>query len=433
MTYKVLIAKLADRLHDRGRVFWTNSGPFPELPAYLREALRVYGALTAFYRGREFFPTTLLESFYDLNDVGTTLEPQITQHEVIADVQMRLMEPVSPTIWLGSEQYSLDDVCLAIQRRRDRFLVETGQTLISRYLDVPSPRGDRVVVPESVISIRRASYADAYTAQWSTLWRDDTWSATGYRPSIPLTPGRPRIYMLDTTIDQTMQLAPPPIEGGQIRLISVETGPPITPSDGTIGVADDWVWVVTWGALADLFGMAGLAQDDARASYCEGRWQQGIEVARTAARVLRADINRQPVMTMPIADADSYSPGWENMVGPPKRVMLAGLNLVAIPIAPDVRYGVGLDVILPAPMPVGQQDQVIIPDEMVDAILDYAQHIAACKQGMGAIQQSQGLLERFMLSCGVAVAKFAAESPNEDLESASAAKDEGQTPRLASR
>lgn len=430
-TFGTLVSRLAERLHDPGMVFWTNAGLYPELGTYLKEAIRVWGAATTFYRDTATFDTTLEESFYDLQVQCPILTPTLTAADLVADVQIRLMEPVSPTVWTGTEQFTLDDVLGALQRRRDQFLLETGQILVSQYLEGIAPPAPRVALPPAVISVRRASWADDYSAQYSTLWRDDTWAITGFNPQLPLVPGRPMIYALDVVRPTLLLLSPPPSASGSIRLLSVNTGPamdPVTP--GPTGVPDDWAWVVVYGALADLFALAGISADPTRAAYCEQRWQQGLTLAKGASRVIRATVNGLPVMTMPIADADGYNPGWDNAVGPPALVMLAGLNIVAMSSAPDTTYGIGVDVIAPATVPVASGDLVQVPDEAQDTILDYAQHLAALKQGGGALSDAQGLLDRFLRAVGIEVGKASAEETDLDLESAATARDESQTPRV---
>jgi hypothetical protein len=425
-----LTTALAGRLHDPGQVFWTNTGTFPELRAYLQEAIRVWGALTSFYVAPATFPTTFLESFYDLQVETTILAPTITAQALVADLQMRLMEPVTPTTWTGTEQFTLADLTTAVQRRRDQFLLETGQILTHRHLNGVTGGIPRVDLPSSIISLRRASFNDAYSAQFSTLWRDDSWALTGFTPGISA-PGPPLVYALDVTRKTTMILGPTPIDNGAVRLLSVETGPAIdvlTP--GLIGVPDDWAWVVTYGALADLFGMAGISADPARAAYCEKRWAQGLHAATAASRVIRAQVNGVPVMTMPIADADGFSPGWENGVDAPSFVCLAGLNILAVPTAPGLPYGIGVDCLVPATVPVLPTDYVQVPDESLDTILDYAQHLAALKQGGGALESAQPLLDRFYRACGVSIGKTVAEVRDQDLETAATTKDDAATPRL---
>ena len=50
LTYGGAKAQLASRLHDTSSIFYTDTGTYPELEVYLKEALRVWQVLTAYWR-----------------------------------------------------------------------------------------------------------------------------------------------------------------------------------------------------------------------------------------------------------------------------------------------------------------------------------------------------------------------------------------------
>jgi hypothetical protein len=53
--------------------------------------------------------------------------------------------------------------------------------------------------------------------------------------------------------------------------------------DGTcvlFTVPDEFVPAIKWGAIADMLGKAGRANDPARAQIAEGLYQEGIEAAK---------------------------------------------------------------------------------------------------------------------------------------------------------
>lgn len=431
-----MVPLLAARLNDPEEVFWTSAGSYPELNAYLREAVRVWGAATQWYRNTQVFRASINTSFYDLqvadeNTETPILAPTITADRLVADCQMRLMEPVTPAGWTGSEQFTLADVTQALTRRRDAFLLETGQILTVEVIENVFGRVQRVPVPCPTIQIRRASFADMYSGQWSFLFRESLREAVGFNYGSQQAPGAPLVWSVDVTSPYYMLLSPPPINNGQIRLVVVNTGPiidPVTP--GPTGVPDDWAWVTVYGALADLFGKAGLAQDLARAKYCESRWQQGLQWARAASRVLQVTVDGQAVEIEPLVEADGFLPGWENLVGPPQFAMVAGMNLVAIAASPDDYHGVAVECIMPAPLPANDADCFWFPDECVDMVLDYAQHLAAIKQGAGPIAEAQGLLDRAFRGFGVKGAQGTAEDRSLDEQTSGTRNDEAVVPRV---
>ncbi len=435
-TLGTLATELGARLHDDTFVFWRNDGAYPELTSYIVEALRVFGALSKFWRNTVVTQTTMEQSFYDLNTLGV-LVPTYRVRDAIADMQMRLMETVSPTVWDGTEQFTLADFQTALQRRRDQFLLETGMVLTARApMDVgASPQSSRVFLPNTIISIRRASWADSYTGQFSTLWRDTSRASWGFSPSATSTPGVPFTFACDVVRPTSVILNPVPLNSGQLRLVTVETGAVVDPgTNPLLGVPDDWAWVSVYGACADLCGIAGFSLDNTRRDYFEQRYQQGVDLARANSRILRASINGTPVGLSSLSELDGFAPGWENRIAAPASLVTAGQNLVAVDCAPDVAnqtlYGLSFDVVAPAPIPADTVTAVQIPEEAVDLILDYAQHVAAIKQGGGALATAQGLWDRFQRALGVEQRKAQAEDRDLDQQTGVAGRDEAETPRV---
>src|SRR5262245_8812169 len=113
-------AALASRLNDPGMVQWVSN----ELDGYLREALRTWNAWTLTFRDQGSFVTTLAEPFYDLPTQLPLLRAYtVTNWDLVTDLQYALIEPAAPGgTWTGTEQFSLDQLSVAIQRRRDQFL-----------------------------------------------------------------------------------------------------------------------------------------------------------------------------------------------------------------------------------------------------------------------------------------------------------------------
>src|SRR5262245_51909760 len=95
-----------------------------ELAAYLREALRTWNAWTAHFRDQGSFQTVMAEPFYDLpTELPTLRGYTVTNWALVADLQYALMEPPAPGgTWTGTDQFTLEQLSNAIQRRRDQFL-----------------------------------------------------------------------------------------------------------------------------------------------------------------------------------------------------------------------------------------------------------------------------------------------------------------------
>lgn len=290
-TFAEAKAALASRLNDPQKVHWTDE----ELGVYLVEAERTWNAWTAHWRDRVAFTTTQNEAFYDLPTVLPTLRAQtVTNWDLIRSMQYKLIEPVSPTTWAGSAQFTLEQLINAIQRRRDLFLQETGAVLTRTQTAYAfTPQTGRIDLDESVLTVRRAAWRPTATQFLRPLMRSDDWAAVHYTPAWPSSTRPPNSYAVSTTPPLKMQLIPP---GGQaagtLDLLSVSRGTSIQDpfTEVSLGVPDDFAWVVEYGALADVLNGDGLALDPQRAAYCETRWEQGIAMAKKAPVVLNAGI-----------------------------------------------------------------------------------------------------------------------------------------------
>lgn len=408
---------LADRLADPSMVRWVSG----ELDVYLAEALRTWNAYTAAYRNRGTFQTASQVAFYDLATQIPALRGQtLTNRDLVVDLQYALMETPTtswPT-WAGTNQFDMDDLVGAITRRRDQFLRETGAILteLTQQVITPAPAG-REVLPATVLAVRRAAWRSS-SGYITTLRRDDEWGADHYAPRwAQQMTAPPMTYSVAVTPPLRVQVIPPPQDTGALELLIVVAGADLAVASSTsLGVPNDWAWVIKWGALADLLGRDGLASDPARAAYCEARWQQGVQAATVAPVVLSGRINDRPCMVNSVSDADAFSPTWQSVPGVPQQLLTAGQNLLACWPPPGVlgaggNYSVTVDVVANIPVPTTDQDFLQIDAGTLDPLLDYAQHLASFKEGPALVEQSSPLLERFLRTCGITLNLQQAQQP----------------------
>lgn len=394
-----LKTSLAARLGDPNNVFWSD----PELGIRLIEALRMWNAYTGYWRDRAQFATTVGEAFYDIPAKVPNLRGySVTGQSTFIDIEYHLLEnPGVP--WTGTDQFNQADVQVAIQRRRDQFLVETG-CVITRSPLFTAPPAQIGCVPlptDKVIDIRRLTWTslDNVVAQ---LWRTDEFALTGFainwpqnvsNSSIPL--NGPGMYSVSTTPPLTIQLAPPPQDDGQLQMWSVNSGTPVDLNNSLLGIPDDFAWVITLGAMADVLSADGQGRDDVRVKYCDQRWKEGIELARMSISVVQARINDVPLTMGSLKALDGFRPDWQNTSGMPDSVAMAGLNLMALAYVPNDVYSVNVDVVRNAPLPTGDNDYVQIGREFLDVILDEAQHACTFKEGGLEFITALPLYQRF--------------------------------------
>ena len=405
---------LAARLYDPGLVHWSAD----ELTVYIREALRVWNAWTATWRDRASFVTTLAEPFYDLpTEIPTLRASTVTNWELMTQLEYMLLEPPTPSVWTGSDQFTLQQLSDAIQRRRDQFMRDTGTVVQRTVVAYASPPADgRITLDESVLIIRRAAWTVDATAVIRPLTRTDEWAGTHYQPGWPTSTQSPSAYAISATPPLTMQLIPPATTDGTLDLVAVTKGDPLDPLvETSLGVPDDWAHVILFGALADLLGGDALALDPERAKYCAERYAQGVELANEANVVLAARINDVTCLVGSLSDADSYSPLWQLVPGTPRRVLLSGQNLLAVWPPPGVTGGqwtITLDVVQNAPVPTLVTDILQVSADVYDSILDYAQHLAIFKEGPQQLQTATALLERAARATGVTMRIQQASQPD---------------------
>jgi hypothetical protein len=416
LTLQAAQGLLAARLSDAAMLRWTA----PELQSYLTEALRTWQALTGSTKTSAAFTATSSVTFYDLPTVFPTQRGyNVLTTSLLSDLEYALLEPITPAgwaSWTGTPQFTLLDLITAVQQRRDRFLSETRAVMTHSLLPLaPPPPSGRFPLADGTLAIQRLAWQDGLSGKVSPLCRDDEWGLTSYARSWPQNAGVPFVYSVSSAPPLVVQLAPPPLATGIVDAIMVLAGAPVNPTlvTQTLGMPDDWTWVVKFGALADLLSTDGLSLDADRATYCTARWNQGMALAKAAAVVLTAKINAQPCLIDLIVHADQYAASWQATPGTPQQVLLAGQNLLAIsPPVSSGNWSVEVDLIPNMPIPVLGTDYLQVSLDTFDLILDYAQHLALFKEGYGPLVGSQGLLERFLKAAGVSTDRRTPWKPN---------------------
>ena len=394
VTYGGAKDQLSARLHDTSNVFFTDTGTYPEIELYLKESLRVWQILTAYWREEETFDTVAATVFYDLvTQLDTSRPESIYDRELVAEIQYHFLEPATPTAWSGTEQFVLSDLTSALQRRRDQFLAETGCQLTRATQAAAS---GTATLPETTIDVRRAAWVTA-AGLYSPMTREDEWSLQSYNSSWT-TAATPYAYSIAASAPVTMQLAPPPSVAGTLELLTVRSGATLNPVTPVLmGIPDDFCWVVKWGAMADLLSKDGPAYDPSRAAFCETRYQQGVTYARNAICIVQAMIESAPVPVNTVYDQDMYNPDWQDTTdAEPTIILSAGLNMVAFNPTPDAAYTITLDVISNAPIPANDAANLQLGPEELNAILGYAEHLAMFKVGGEEFQATQPLYENFI-------------------------------------
>ena len=435
ITFAQMKTELANRLDDYGKVYWIDG----ELGLYLQEAMRTWQALTGTWRNRMIFntqnpPSSPVNFWYDLTaQAGSVIPFTLKDQDLIFVMMYHLIEPqLSGGAYVGTDQFTLNDIVQALQRRRDQFLLETGMVTSRQVVFGPPPPASRMALPDSIIDVRRVAWYDQLTNTYSTLYKSDEWGSESFQPAWATSPANPpQQYSIAASPPVTLQLIPPPLNTGEIELIAVVAGAALNPAVGVLlGIPDNFAHVIKWGALADLLGRDGQPRDALRASYCEQRWQEGVFAARMHTSVVTAYLNGVQTFPESIHSLSSYRSGWQNQVGAPDLLALMSWNLVAInPTDTNGPYSVMMDVVCNAPVPVLDGDQVQVAREELDALLSYAQHLAAFKEAGQEFADSVPLYQRMIELAKVRNSRLKAAVPFYEALSDRARIQEMESPR----
>lgn len=372
---------LAQRLGDPTKRFWIDA----ELRSYVTEALRTWQVFSVAFTKRVSIPTSSGTRFYNLfSSLVPDLNFSVTDREVIRDVQRALQEPISGTSWIGSEQFTFEDVIRSLRRRRDQFLLETGVVLTDFEVPGPTPPASSIELGNANIDVRRVAWKST-TNVFSLLWRADPFTLSGISQAWNLDPSTPENWTTAALKPITIQLSPPPIDSGSLSLLSVNNGQFLDPanSETVLGIPDDFAWVVKWGVLSDLLGKDGPGADPLRAAYSESRWREGVDLARISSFVRFGYINNKPRYISSLADFDANNPNWMNSaLGTPDELFLAGNLVGTFPIADANPASINLDIMANFPInPDLPGTDLQVGQESLNVILQYAQHIATFKEG----------------------------------------------------
>lgn len=402
--------QLSLRLQDAGFVYWSSTS----IDSLIIAALRTLQALTNFYREYDTFPLSSLTAdtaFTDLstitfNGAGTDniFGYSITNTSLLTSILNHLLEfPVFTT------QFSSDQISTALQNRINQFLLDTGMviTRLTPFPPVTSLIG-RVSLPSSTLAVRRAAFVDSTRTDaddnlsplTTPLWRQDEFAGNSFNvgwQQAPITP--PTTFSTSAAPPDTLQLIPPPSNDGELDLLTVQS---FQVEDGVaVGVPDDFTQYVMWGALADLLSADGQARDPNRAHYCRERYEEGVAVALTFPAILTADVNGVNAYTCAVSELDSYTPNWQNLSGVPLTIGVGGRNIIAPSPLPDTGpYSIGVNLVRNMIVPVMDGDFLQIPPDMLDPLLDYAQHIASFKMGGAEFYNTIPMYQSFLSACG---------------------------------
>lgn len=402
ITLQQLQGQVSEVLDDNAAVFYVPA----EITFAIQEALRVFGALTAYWRTRKTFPVTptAASPFYDLSKLAPQLRTRTwTLNQLVQEIQYHLFEaPTGVAGTGGSGQVTIQSILEAVQRARNRFVIDTHlpNSLHPKFTTTPPPDG-LVSFPQSSVFVHRASWQDA-GGQWTNLWRQDAWTFDKADYQWTTEPGMPSAYSEAELAPLQLQIYPPPVNAGNLEAITVDSlTMDLTNPAATFDIPDEWVHAVKYSALEDLLTGGGQITDSLRGQYCGQRYQQAVTFAKGARSIIRLTANGLPLPVDPMVAIDAGMPFWRNQSGTP---LVAGTfyDIIAItPGLPTQKVSVGVDLVQSAPIPLAPSDFVQIGEENISDIVNYATHYLSLKCGGDEFKGTMGDYDDFMRSVAV--------------------------------
>ncbi len=390
VTLQAMVTELSSRLYDPNNVFWTVA----ELVQGIQDALRFWNVMTAQNVAWYSLPVSA-GPWYDLQTLtGSPRFCTLTDQDVYSRLQYKLLEQQLPNAGVSSSQFSTQLFLQSVEGKRDELIFRTNCT--RTVTDLPTePNVATIVLPEAVIAVERGYWLPAQ-GMANPIYRSDQFAKTAYyglaSSSIAQTP-----ITFSTGLEPPlgMELYPAPGAPGQVEAITIDSQGILNSETATLlEIPGDFVPGLAWGALADLLDGNAEARDAERAQYARMRFEHYCEASSIYPLILGARVNNIDTFVGSVESLDIYNPLWRTPTANQQTVAWAGQNLICYPstttqdIALLINGNAQIPLTLAAPVQLGR--------EVIDAVLDLAQHEAMFKQGSAEISQSMGLYKNFL-------------------------------------
>lgn len=414
-TWLQLQNALALRLNDTSMVRWTKS----ELILYLSESLRVWNAITQQWIV-DFTVSYVQPSPATLptwNSTGNSANslvgsnPTSPRYQTLTDsylytvIQAHLLEPQNGNAtWTGTSQFSLTDFVNAFTARRDQILQLTDCNVGPFTPLSIAPGSNRVQLADSaaqsILDMRRIRFLPAVNqGNPSTLHRDDLLSMEYFTNNFEQTFGTPLTWDVLGSPPQFLTFDAKPNVPNTLDMLGIISGGAVTPPTAApLLIPDDFGWVLKFGMMADMLTKETESRDLVRAQYCQQRFDEGVRLMMEMPWLTQARINDVPVDTPSFYEADRFDYEWQSNPNAMTEIVRGGIDLFAVsPVIPaGATVGVTLTVVGNQPIPASDSDFVQVSRDVLDAILDEAEHLAQFKEGGAEFIESVALHQRFL-------------------------------------
>lgn len=186
---------------------------------------------------------------------------------------------------LFTDMFTKQEIIDSMNRVQQEFLLETGM-IVTRTSITPEVGKPKYDLPADCIRPRRVTWGEPLSSETPepviirALTQVDTWELDNGMNEWPSDRDVPLSWWETTLPQQQIGIAKTPINDGTIGLLYVRLAAALDGTGVNLTVPDDWTPYILYGTLAELLSSDGQAFDPVRASYCDQRFQEGIELAK---------------------------------------------------------------------------------------------------------------------------------------------------------
>lgn len=396
ITFGALKTQLAQKLNNQVvNGFWDDD----ELGVYIIEALRFFNVITQYWP--QDFTFTLMPplasdwSFLNNTSAGASPRAQtLTVNDLYTILCYHLMERSVSNL---TGQFTMDDFVTATQQVRDEILQQTAANMgVLEGVEV-TPGTNQTFLPDTTLDIRRMRYVGNDSGVTTTLVKGDSNSFLRFSPGYRQSTGTPRRYDILGSPPLALTVDVAPNESNAIELLVMNAGSAITSTSSPLQIPDDWIPVLKWGVLFELLSKEAESTDQQRANYAKKRYEEGLRAISSQPWLLNGFLNNEATDIVPVIGKDRYSLNWQDTPSAWPSIVVGGVDLIApCPIPTTDAMAVTLTMVGNAPIPTADADFVQAPRDVLDAILDYAQHLAAWKMAGDESQEAEPLYQSFV-------------------------------------
>lgn len=176
------------------------------------------------------------------------------------------------SLWTAAEVHNY------LNQRISRFRLETE---LVQTVTVLGPDANQTIdLPSDLITLKRVA-ASADGVLYKAVVPADRWTTDG--ASLVGDGNRPIVYILEPNLPLRLKLLPTPGAAMFYQIIYIAEHTAITTATSRLTIfpiPEPFTPYLLFGVLADMFSKEGEANDPERATYCEQRWSEGIELGK---------------------------------------------------------------------------------------------------------------------------------------------------------